>query len=63
MKFNWGHYIAVQLQWTESLLARCQDTDYGTAGPLLNIARERLHDISILAETVSDGQDALSTCQ
>lgn len=62
MKFDWRHYIAVQLEWTDVLLARCQTAKDGDADALLHIARDRLQDVRRLAETLARGGDGVSTC-
>ena len=61
MKFDWRHYIAVQLEWTDVLLARCQESkDDQTA--LLVIARDRLQDVRRLADSLARGGDGVRTC-
>jgi hypothetical protein len=63
MKFDWRHYIAVQLEWTDVLLARCQDSQgQGDQTALLVIARDRLQDVRRLAETLARGGDGVRTC-
>jgi len=59
MKFDWRHYIAVQLEWTDVLLARCQGSKDDQTEALLGIARDRLQDVRRLAETLARGGDGL----
>ena len=62
MKFDWRHYIAVQLEWTDVLLAQCQEMKGEQSTALLGIARDRLQDVRRLAETIARGGDGVRTC-
>ena len=50
MTFDWRHYIAVQLEWADCLIARAQETGRGNSesDALLGIARTRLQDVQRL---------------
>jgi hypothetical protein len=61
MKFDWRHYIAVQLEWTDVLLARAQESK-DDQSVLLCIARDRLQDVRRLAESLARGGDGVRTC-
>ena len=62
MTFDWRHYIAVQLEWADCLLARAQETRGGSteSDALLGIARHRLQDVQRLASTLAGGGDGVS---
>ena len=61
MTFDWRHYIAVQLEWADCLLARAQETGRGNseADAMLGIARSRLQDVQRLAATLARGGDGV----
>jgi hypothetical protein len=62
MKFDWRHYIAVQLEWTDVLLEQCQSSKGEQAEALLVIARDRLQDVRHLAETLARGGNGARAC-
>ena len=61
MTFDWRHYIAVQLEWADCLIARAQETGRGDSesDALLGIARTRLQDVQRLAAALSRGSDGV----
>lgn len=61
MTFDWRHYIAVQLEWADCLIARAQETGRGNSesDALLGIARTRLQDVQRLAAALSRGNDGV----
>jgi len=61
MTFDWRHYIAVQLEWADCLIARAQETGRSNSESeaLLGIARSRLQDVQRLATALSRGGDGL----
>ncbi|MCD6074406.1 MAG: hypothetical protein K0Q70_1289 [Rhodospirillales bacterium] len=61
MTFDWRHYIAVQLEWADCLIARAQEAGRGNSesDALLGIARTRLQDVQRLATALSRGSDGV----
>jgi hypothetical protein len=61
MTFDWRHYIAVQLEWADCLIAKAQEKGRGNAESeaLLGIARTRLQDVQRLAVALSRGSDGV----
>ncbi len=57
MTFDWRHYIAVQLEWADCLIAKAQETGRGSSESeaLLGIARTRLQDVQRLAASLARG--------
>lgn len=61
MTFDWRHYIAVQLEWADCLIARAQESGRGNSESeaLLGIARTRLQDVQRLAAALARGGDGV----